>query len=129
MSKPLHLRLALLVGAILTAGCSETPTTAPSMMTPAAAVANLPHALPQFNDWIRSRLAGTAGTAPSDWPMLVGAGDIAECYEAPVPPSLEQARAQALASPAAATADLLDAIPGKVIALGDNAYEVGSPFD
>jgi hypothetical protein len=126
---PLRFRLALIASAALVTACAEPPTAPHAAVTPAAAMATLPRALPQFDDWIRSRLAGTAATSPSDWPMLVGAGDIAECYDAPVPPSLEGARAQALASPAAATADLLDAIPGTVIALGDNAYEVGSPFD
>jgi hypothetical protein len=47
-------------------------------------------------------------------PVLVGAGDIADC--------------DAL-SPAAKTANLLDRIPGTVFTLGDNAYESGTPRD
>jgi PKD repeat protein len=47
---------------------------------------------------------------PNAPPVLVGAGDIAGCYQA-----FDEA-----------TAKLLDAIPGTVITLGDNAYGVGS---
>ena len=58
-------------------------------------------------------------------PTLVGAGDIARCYPADDPTAIRPARS----TPAAATARLLDRIPGTVITLGDNAYEVGSPTD
>ena len=56
---------------------------------------------------------------------LVGAGDIARCYPADDPTAIRPARS----TPAAATARLLDRIPGTVITLGDNAYEAGSPAD
>jgi hypothetical protein len=67
--------------------------------------------------------------ASASWPVLVGAGDIAECYEGEVPPPFPVARAQARRSAAAATARLLDRIPGTVVTLGDNAYRIASPFD
>jgi calcineurin-like phosphoesterase family protein len=57
--------------------------------------------------------------------VLVGAGDIAECYE-PQPPFTVTPPRQ---TPAEATAKLLDGIEGTVIAVGDNAYEAGSPYD
>lgn len=50
--------------------------------------------------------------APASDPVLVGAGDIADC---------------AALSPAAKTAILLDHIEGTVFTLGDNAYESGTP--
>ena len=58
-------------------------------------------------------------------PTLVGAGDIARCYPADDPTAIRPAQS----TPAAATARLLDRIPGTVITLGDNAYEFGSPAD
>lgn len=58
-------------------------------------------------------------------PVLVGAGDIARCYEPDDPTSITPPAATA----AAATARLLDRIPGTVMTLGDNAYEFGSPLD
>jgi hypothetical protein len=69
-------------------------------------------------------LASLAATMPSA-PILVGAGDIARCYEgenplAATPPAL---------SAAESTAKILDRIPGTVFAAGDNAYEFGSPLD
>ena len=89
----------------------------------------LSRALPRFGEWLEDRMSAGWPASTSHEPLLVGAGDIAECYAGAIPPSFEQARAQALTSPAAATAALLDRIPGTVVALGDNAYEMGSPFD
>jgi len=57
---------------------------------------------------------GMAATPASDPPVtFVGAGDIASCYD----------------DHGEATAALLDAIPGIVFTLGDNAYDSGSQFD
>lgn len=58
-------------------------------------------------------------------PVLVGAGDIARCYEPEDPTSITPAELTAAES----TAALLDGIPGTVMALGDNAYEFGSLAD
>ena len=124
------LRLAPAVAMFLLASCADAPPAPDS-----GAEANDPRAvlalqaLPRFGDWVGSRLQQDGTTASDGWPVLVGAGDIAECYQPPVPPPLDVARAQALTSPAEATARLLDRIPGTVITIGDNAYEYGSPFD
>lgn len=56
-------------------------------------------------------LAAAAAAAAED-PVLVGAGDIADCKTL---------------SGAAKTAALLDQIPGTVFTLGDNAYDSGTP--
>ncbi|QKZ21068.1 DNRLRE domain-containing protein [Streptomyces chartreusis] len=55
----------------------------------------------------------TTSTPPSGDPVLVGAGDIAECG----------------ATHDEATANLLDGISGTVMAIGDNAYPNGSASD
>jgi hypothetical protein len=61
---------------------------------------------------------------PGD-PVLVGAGDIAQCY----PPDNPTAITPPELTAAESTAMLLDAIPGTVMAMGDNAYELGSTAD
>ncbi len=125
--KTLHIRSAL--GLLLCAACAEPVQPRPASSSIANRDAEVAlRALPRFASWITTRLPAL-GSGYEPWPVLVGAGDIAECYQGPIPPSLESARAQALASPAAATAALLDEIPGTVVALGDNAYPFGSPFD
>ncbi len=105
------------------AACSDAPTSPAPLDGSATKV----EGVVALKDWLRERLGfpGSPSAAPA---MLVGAGDIAECYQGAVPPLL-RARAGARSSPAAATARLLDRIPGTVVALGDNAYELGSPFD
>ena len=57
--------------------------------------------------------------------LLVGAGDIARCYEPEDPTSITPPELTAAES----TAMLLDRIAGTVMAVGDNAYEFGSPSD
>jgi acid phosphatase type 7 len=57
-----------------------------------------------------SRKKPTSGSTKTNDPVLVGAGDIAECDD----PRDE------------ATADLLDDIPGTVFTTGDNAYDSGT---
>lgn len=63
--------------------------------------------------------------APPGPAVLVGAGDIARCYD-PADPLAVTPPSQTAAE---ATAKLLDETPGTVIAVGDNAYELGSPAD
>jgi 3',5'-cyclic AMP phosphodiesterase CpdA len=58
-------------------------------------------------------------------PLLVGAGDIAQCYQPDNPTSVTPPQLTAAES----TAALLDSIPGTVMAVGDNAYEFGSSAD
>jgi 3',5'-cyclic AMP phosphodiesterase CpdA len=57
--------------------------------------------------------------------VLVGAGDIARCYPAENPTAITPPALTAAES----TAVLLDGIDGTVMAIGDNAYELGSPAD
>jgi hypothetical protein len=65
-------------------------------------------------------LTGSRGDA-----LLVGAGDIARCYPADNPTAITPPALTAAES----TAVLLDGIAGTVMAIGDNAYELGSPAD
>ena len=90
----------MVVAAIVIAGCSDAPSTP---------------------------LEPTLRWAPREVraPVLVGAGDIARCYEPDDPTSITPPELTAAES----TATLLDSIPGTVIAIGDNAYEFGSPAD
>ena len=114
---------ALAAALMLASACSDAPTSPAAVQPPAARTERAT----SLKDWLRARLGHPS--SPSAAPaMLAGAGDIAECYSGAVPPLL-RARADARRSPAAATARLLDRIPGTVVALGDNAYELGSPFD
>ena len=114
---------ALAAALMLAAACSDAPTSPAPHDPPALATERAT----RLKDWLREQLGGPSG--PSAAPaMLAGAGDIAECYSGAVPPLL-RARAAAHGSPAAATARLLDHLPGTVVTLGDNAYELGSPFD
>ena len=131
-----RVRVIILSGLLGVAGCADAPHAPTGPAPNADAKADLAaRALPRFVEWVAGRLGTDAEPSlaarysPAAWPMLVGAGDIAECYDTPIPPPLETARAQAIASPAAATAALLDRLPGTVVAIGDNAYELGSPFD
>jgi hypothetical protein len=100
----------LLLLAIALAACGDAPT-APPTPPEQSADANL---LRWFNPG-----------APPGPPVLVGAGDIARCYPGDNPAEFTPPRLTA----AEATATLLDQIPGTVMAVGDNAYEFGSPFD
>ena len=106
--------LAPLLLAIAIAACTDSPSapsTAPEQSTEA--------------DLLFWRIPENPWRAPPGPPVLVGAGDIARCYPSDnpteiTPPSLTAAEA---------TAKLLDQIPGTVMAVGDNAYELGSPAD
>jgi acid phosphatase type 7 len=64
-----------------------------------------------FIAWAASGLAQETSSATTGDPVLVGAGDIADCADL---------------SGAEATAKLLDAIPGTVFTAGDNAYPGGT---
>ena len=109
----------------LTAGaCTEPPTRvtapAPDAVPSPVRISDKPESL---KDWLR-----TLGANDANAPVLVGAGDIAECYQGSVPPPINGS-SNARQSAAEETAKLLDRIPGTVIAVGDNAYQFGTPFD
>lgn len=109
----------------LTAGaCTEPPTraTAPTPdVAPSAARGG--ESAAKLKDWLRA-LWAVDETAP----VVAGAGDIAECYQGSVPPPINGS-SNARQSAAEETARLLDRIPGTVMAVGDNAYQFGTPFD
>src|SRR5687767_322607 len=105
------LLLALVIGA-----CSDSPSEPP----------NAPGESPDVNlaRWL-TRLPQHPWTASAGPPVLVGAGDIARCYDPENPAAITPPNLTA----AEATARILDRVPGTVIAVGDNAYEFGSPSD
>jgi acid phosphatase type 7 len=117
------IRPTVLAAAVLfaAAACSEIPTAPqpPSASTSAAALPNgsTPISLTQ---WLRFN------GGSSHRRMLVGAGDIARCYPGR---HFEQYQFPGPSNGAYQTASLLDRIPGTVMAVGDNAYEFGSPLD
>ena len=107
------LTLAVLIAV---SGCSDSP---PGPSTPEDARVDV-----DLARWLID-LPNTPWAAPGGPPVLVGAGDIARCYQpenpaAITPPSLTAAES---------TAMILDRIPGTVMAVGDNAYEFGSLSD
>ncbi len=90
---------------------SPAPATTAAGTTPAASQpATTPVATPRSTGG-STATAGPASVAPMA--VLVGAGDIADCST----------------DGDEATANLLDAIPGTVFTLGDNAYESGTPAE
>jgi hypothetical protein len=95
---------ALLIGA-----CSDVPSA--------------PSSSPGVASWLRSSANDPSGSRNE--PVLVGAGDIAQCYQPEDPTSITPPELTAAES----TAVLLDHIPGTVMAIGDNAYEFGSFSD
>lgn len=108
-----HIPLLL---AIAFAACADSPS-APPTPPEQSADADLARwliAVPE-NPWV----------APAGPPILVGAGDIARCYE---PENLPEVTPPHLTA-AEATARVLDRVPGTVMAVGDNAYESGSLAD
>lgn len=77
--------------------------------------------------WLRQFLLRPRAQSANDPVVLAGAGDIARCYPGADPSKFQPPGPD---HPAEATARLLDAMPAAtVMAVGDNAYEYGSPFD
>jgi hypothetical protein len=111
---------------LASAACSEAPTRPTASPAPISA-AGIAQADFDLDRWLRDYLENPSSAAPGP-SVMVGAGDIAECYTGN-PPPLPDARTDAMQSPAEATAKLLDRIPGTVITIGDNAYKFGTPFD
>ena len=107
--------LTLVVFVVL-AACSDSPSAPPASDNATADV--------DLARWLID-LPRNPWTAPAGPPVLVGAGDIARCYESDNPTEITAPHLTA----AEATARLLDRIPGTVMAVGDNAYEFGSLTD
>jgi hypothetical protein len=77
--------------------------------------------------WLTSYLDSPHTPTAGEPAVLAGAGDIARCYPGA---NFRAFRRPGPDHPAAQTARLLDDMPGAtVMAVGDNAYEFGSPLD
>ena len=123
-------RSSLVVGALaVLVGCqAETPTTPPTRAAAPLAARTTPAGdlLGWLQDYIdkphRRHRASTNGPA-----VLAGAGDIARCYPGS---DVTQFHRPTGTNPATQTARLLEELPdATVMAVGDNAYEFGSPLD
>lgn len=113
--------LATVALAFSAAACSDVPTT-PSPSSVVGQPLSVAGGVYKLKDW----LAGPAATPGTN--VLVGAGDIAECYQGSTPPPLNPTT-DAKHSAAEQTAQLLDQIPGTVMPVGDNAYQFGTTLD
>src|SRR5919204_1471000 len=111
---------ALLAAALICACSGDVPTSVQSAGNPQ---------LTQLatSAWLTNYLAHPQALSADQPAMLAGAGDIARCYPGNrfwelQPPGPDH--------PAQLTANLLDGMPGAtVMAVGDQAYEFGSPLD
>jgi hypothetical protein len=118
-------KAAFTFAALVTAACQgETPTRPRPNDAPLAARRSAIH---DAAAWLRAYLARPHATGAGDPAVLAGAGDIARCYPGS---DASQFQPPGPSNPAAQTAALLAAMPGvTVMAVGDNAYEFGSPTD
>ncbi|MDQ3949329.1 MAG: metallophosphoesterase, partial [Gemmatimonadota bacterium] len=124
--RPAGLAAALVFSA---AACSDVPTSpAPVPETAPVVTARVAQSIYDLQDWLNDQFPNLGRRRSSNLPLLVGAGDIAECYDG-TPPPLPGAQVDPKGSDAEKTAQLLDQIPGTVITAGDNAYKFGTPFD
>ena len=121
--RPVVVLTAALAAAATLAACSEPPTRAISPLTTKPTSEVFPSAA-SLADWLGG-YPSPSSPAPGA-SVLVGAGDIAECYQGSQPPITPPNTSQTAAE---STAVLLDQMPGTVIAVGDNAYQFGSTFD
>lgn len=126
MSHSVLRRMPVLVAlAAASAACADAPPTAPGAADRSLSVTH-PVGRP-LAVWLRRQLTprGRPGSAPAA--LLAGAGDIARCYPGADVTAFEPPGPD---HPAERTARLLDAMPqATVMAVGDNAYEFGSPAD
>jgi len=85
------------------------------------------HVVRDVGAWLRRYLEHRKSPRTGDPAVLAGAGDIARCYPGE---DVTQFQKPGPDNPASQTAQLLEAMPGAtVMAVGDNAYEFGSPAD
>jgi hypothetical protein len=106
--------------------CHKDAPTPPAGFEPAAA--HVPAGTTNL-EWLRAYLAKPrrVRATPEAPAVLAGAGDIARCYP---DADVSQFRPPDASNPAFQTARLLQEMPdATVMAVGDNAYELGSPFD
>ena len=115
--RAVQVRWTVLAAVLAAAGaCSDAPTSvrAPTARTAAETPSGVTSQM-TLADWLAAR------GGSSNQSILAGAGDIAECIRGNDPRTADPA-----GSAAAATAALLDQIPGSVITIGDNAYPFGT---
>jgi hypothetical protein len=112
----MQIRIAALLLTLSIAACSDSPSAppAPELESPDVDLAR----------WLAD-LPANPRRAAGGPPILVGAGDIARCYDPENPLDITPPNLTAAES----TAQILDRIPGTVMAIGDNAYELGSLSD
>ena len=126
----MHRSLLAIVALGTLVGCAgETPTTPPpseTMSPQASHTASASDLLAWLGDYVARphRRQRTSSNGPA---VLAGAGDIARCYPGS---DVTQFHRPSGSNPAAETARLLERLPdATVMAVGDNAYEFGSPLD
>ena len=118
--------LVALTAIVACGGEASTPLAAPTAGTLTTRVAGASDLV----DWLQGYIAKphrrhrASRNAPA---LLAGAGDIARCYPGS---DVTQFHRPTGNNPAAQTARLLEELPdATVMAVGDNAYEFGSPLD
>jgi hypothetical protein len=118
------LRRSAIVLTLLAAACGDPGATRPTAESARRASIAADEATLA---WLEGYLASPHAPAASEPAVLAGAGDIARCYKGTDVRSFQR---PGPTNPAEQTARLLDGMPGAtVMAVGDNAYEFGSPFD
>ena len=122
-------RFRTLVSTILAtltiAACRPETTTEPA--EPSQALSSQQSAKHDAVAWLTEWLANPYAPSKQDPAVLAGAGDIARCYPGQDPTAFQPPGPD---NPAEQTARLLDDMPGAtVMAVGDNAYQFGSPLD
>ncbi|MFL5607482.1 MAG: metallophosphoesterase family protein [Gemmatimonadaceae bacterium] len=117
-------RFALVLTVLAVAACNDPGATRPDLRD--ARRASLAADDPTLA-WLEGYLASPHAPVTGEPAVLAGAGDIARCYPGSDVRSYQR---PGPSNPAEQTARLLDGMPGAtVMAVGDNAYEFGSPFD
>ena len=129
MSKPTGRFTIVLVALAALAACRGDAPTRPQPKDAASLTTRIAGAS-DILDWLRGYVAKphrrhrASRTAPA---VLAGAGDIARCYPGS---DVTQFQRPTGTNPATQTARLLEELPdATVMAVGDNAYEFGSPLD
>jgi acid phosphatase type 7 len=121
---------AILAPAFALVACQSDAPTPPRQLEPSAVSAVRVAGDADLVTWLRRYVTTRRHRARRNSggpPVLAGAGDIARCYPGS---DVTQFRAPNGSNPAMQTARLLEAMPNAtVMAVGDNAYEFGSPVD
>jgi hypothetical protein len=118
------LRRSVIVSMLLVAACNDPGATRPDVRD--ARRASIAADDPTLA-WLEGYLASPHAPGTGEPAVLAGAGDIARCYPGS---DVRAFQRPGPSHPAEQTARLLDGMPGAtVMAVGDNAYEFGSPLD